>query len=311
MTGASCPNCAAPVLLGASRCQNCGAGSVGSGRRVVTGAVNTAARSSGSSNPVPPAAQAGPTKPPRGSQNSGRGQGTTSTSGSTAAARGVPQSQANGSSSSSASGSASTPPTRKGPLHGTVSGPVELSSVERSGGSGVLLALLLFLVVGLATYGMIREVARSYGIAVLVLCGLALFFEPPRRLVGGLFRLLSGSTKAATGIVTSTGARVAQPRGTAFLEVRRFRVTDQQRRSVDCVIEGELRGATLRHGDDVELTGRFDRAGVMRVRRVRLVGSGAVIRPSVPASIRRLQATRIATVAVCVVMASIVAWFVK
>lgn len=74
------------------------------------------------------------------------------------------------------------------------------------------------------------------------------------------------------------------------LDIARFRIVDDDGVPQDCEILGELRAPPPRLNDDVEVTGRRRRDGVVQVRRLHNQVSGTSLRGHIPLSVSAAHA---------------------
>lgn len=109
---------------------------------------------------------------------------------------------------------------------------------------------------------------------------------------------VSATGRAIPGMPTRRGPHV--------LDVTRFRVTTDSGVPYDCEILGELRAPPPRLNDDVDVSGRRRRDGVVQVRRLYNRVAGTVVRGHVPLSVSGAQAAPWLLVALVIAAAALV-----
>jgi hypothetical protein len=87
-----------------------------------------------------------------------------------------------------------------------------------------------------------------------------------------------------SGLGRATPGRPGRP-GPKSLDVTRFRITDTAGNPYDCEILGELHAPPPKLNDDVEVSGRRRRDGVLQIRTLRNHVTGTTLRGRVPLSV--------------------------
>lgn len=135
----------------------------------------------------------------------------------------------------------------------------------------------LFIVVVFALISTLAKVLLTTYLAVLVLVLLAFVFL--QWITRGLFtRILGGAGRFALFFRMGSSRR-EQP----VIPIQPFRLLAEDGPEVQCLISGRLDGGSLALGDEVVVSGRFDRARhVYRVSSVRNSSTGAVTSSRLP-----------------------------
>ena len=139
----------------------------------------------------------------------------------------------------------------------------------------------------------------------------ALFFPRLRKVYGSLFsgfaRALGSAVGGASRASTRGMSRRSDPRS---VEVRTFRLVDSSGGSHHCTMTGTPRGADLRNGDQVRVSGHRSMSGEWKVRKVEHLSNGATIRASTPLGARSGRMLWMAALGVLVLDIIVIkAWF--
>jgi hypothetical protein len=175
-------------------------------------------------------------------------------------------------------------PVRRGGLNvtltGHVSGSVEFGQRRVGSGAAQLLIVLASLAAFVVGVVLLARVLLAFLVPLIVLVIMISVvvnrgagFDSVKSMlglgVGGLGRAMPGRPGLS---------------GPIGLDVTRFRVTDASGVPYDCEMLGELRAPPPKLNDDVEITGRRRRDGVIQVRRLRNRVSGTTLQGRVPLS---------------------------
>ena len=173
-------------------------------------------------------------------------------------------------------------------LTGHVSGSVEFGQRQVGSGAAQLLIVVCSLtafVIGVILLARVLLVFLLPLIALIVVISVVV----DRGAGFGTLKSLFGAGAGVGGLGRAMPGRPGLS-GPMALDVTRFRITDASGVPYDCEILGELRAPPPKLNDDVELTGRRRRDGVIQVRRLRNRVSGTTLQGRVPLSTLGAQA---------------------
>lgn len=167
-----------------------------------------------------------------------------------------------------------------GHLRGTIASTVQQDTRLVSGGAARLLLVLGLLACIVLAVVSLAQVLITASWFLLVLA-LAIAWAWKSSLGFSFMRSLGGGLAQ-----TATRTHLPQGPGTQSLDVTCFRMVDGAGQAHDCEMIGELRAPPPRLNDDVEVSGRRRRDGVIAVRSITNTVTGTVLRAHVPLAIR-------------------------